>query len=51
MKKLIVLIFVCSLLMFLATCEKRTPTEEQVEQPISVSVEISGQQSHEVRIK
>lgn len=46
------LISICILfLLFLVTCKKSTPVEEVVDQPITVGLEINGEQSHEVRVK
>mgnify|MGYP006281274107 CR=1 FL=1 len=47
------LILICFLLgVLLITCKKSTPTVPEVDdQPMTISLEINGEQSHEVRVK
>jgi hypothetical protein len=53
MKKALLLFFVAATIVIgLATCEKSSqPVSSNEDQPITVSLEIDGKQSQEVRIK
>mgnify|MGYP003347610515 CR=1 FL=1 len=45
-------ILICILfLALLVTCKKSTPITEVDDQPMTISLEVNGEQSHEVRIK
>ena len=47
------LILICFLLVaLLITCKKSTPVVPEIEdQPMTISLEVNGEQSHEIRIK
>jgi hypothetical protein len=50
-KKLVYIVAILSIIFVMVTCTKQESISTNEEQPITVSLEIDGKQSHEVRIK